>query len=146
MKVNVKIKRLNEQAVIPKYQSKGAAGFDIHAVGNHKIDQGERALIPTGLSFEISPHYEIQLRPRSGLAWRNGVSLTNAPATIDSDFRGEVKVVIENRGDGVFIVEPGDRIAQAVIAPVEQAHFQVVDTLSETQRGEGGFGSSGVKS
>jgi dUTP pyrophosphatase len=145
MNLRVKIKRLHDAAVIPQYQSQGAAGFDLHAVGNHKVDQGERVLIPIGLSFELPPNFELQLRPRSGLAWRNGISLTNSPATIDSDFRGEVQVILENRGDGVFFIDSGDRIAQAVIAPVEQAHFVEVDELGETSRGSNGFGSSGVK-
>jgi dUTP pyrophosphatase len=173
MKVNVKIKRLNEHATIPQYAREGDAGFDIVASEDVIIEPGETKLVPTGLAFELSPHYEMQLRPRSGISLKTKLRIANAPATIDSGYRGEVGVIVDNvasddswgvgnyigidgKGqtdiDGyegkadTYIIRKGDRICQAVIAPVEQAHFQVVDTLSETQRGEGGFGSSGVKS
>jgi dUTP pyrophosphatase len=144
MKVNVKIKRLNEHATIPQYQTKGAAGFDLHAVDDVVIPIGEHRLISTGIAVELPPHFEMQVRSRSGLALKHGIQAHFG--TVDSDYRGDVGVILFNHGNQPFVIKRNDRIAQGVIAPVERAHFQVVDTLSETQRGEGGFGSSGVKS
>jgi len=145
-KIPVKIKKLaNFQGELPQYQSPGASGFDVRA----QIDQtlvlqpGERAMIPTGLSFEIPFGYEIQSRPRSGLAAKNGISVANTPGTIDADYRGEVKIILINLGKEPFALQPQDRCAQLVIAPVLQADFQLVEELSETERGAGGFGSTG---
>lgn len=133
-------------AVLPSYQTKGAAGADICACieTDVVIGVGERVLVPTGLFFEIPQGYEVQVRPRSGLAVKNGVTCLNTPGTIDSDYRGEVKVILINLGQKPFTVKNGDRIAQLVVSPVEQASFCKVDVLSSTERGEGGFGSTGV--
>ncbi|MBU3850726.1 MAG: dUTP diphosphatase [Candidatus Treponema excrementipullorum] len=133
-------------AVLPSYQTKGAAGADICACieTDVVIGVGERVLVPTGLFFEIPQGYEVQVRPRSGLAVKNGVTCLNTPGTIDSDYRGEVKVILINLGQKPFTVKNGDRIAQIVVSPVEQASFCKVDVLSSTERGEGGFGSTGV--
>ncbi len=133
-------------AVLPSYQTKGAAGADICACieSDVVIGVGERVLVPTGLFFEIPQGYEVQVRPRSGLAVKNGVTCLNTPGTIDSDYRGEVKVILINLGQKPFTVKNGDRIAQIVVSPVEQASFCKVDVLSSTERGEGGFGSTGV--
>ena len=132
-------------AVLPTYETVGSAGADIRAFLSESvtIKPLERAMIPTGLKFEIPLGYEMQIRPRSGLAAKNGVTLVNAPGTIDSDYRGEVKIILINLGKEDFIVNNGDRIAQAVIAPVTQGIFSVATELSSTSRGEGGFGSTG---
>mgnify|MGYP002761060493 FL=1 len=109
------------------------------------LESGERELIPTGLQMAIPHGYEAQIRPRSGLAYRNGVTMLNTPGTIDADYRGEVKVLAVNLGNESFEINHGDRIAQMVIAPVTQAHIEEVEQLSDTERGDGGFGSTGVK-
>jgi dUTP pyrophosphatase len=192
MKLNVKIKKLHSDAVIPQYAHEGDAGFDLVAIEDTIIEPGETKIIRTGLAFAIPPGYEIQIRPRSGITLKT--KLRVQLGTIDSGYRGEIGVIVDNisqletdyeekyeynRDDelefwgtevyvqsdyrvlgidgnivetdgeypiGTYIIRKGDRIAQAVIAPVEQAHFQVVDELDETTRGTGGFGSSGVKS
>lgn len=132
-------------AVIPQYKTAGAAGADICALleSDVVLKKGERAMIPTGLFFEIPAGYEIQVRPRSGLAAKNGVTVLNTPGTIDSDYRGEVKVILINLGNEDFTIKNGERIAQIVVAPVTLGSFQVVDKLDETERGAGGFGSTG---
>jgi dUTP pyrophosphatase len=146
MKVNVRIKKASPDVSLPKYQSDMAAGFDIEAHINTPviIPIGERRLIGTGLHFQLPPDFELQLRPRSGLALKNGITLTNAPATIDADFTGEVKVILENRGNAPFVVEDRMRICQGVINQIEKAQFTVVEELSVTARGSGGFGSTNV--
>ncbi len=137
---------------LPAYQTAGAAGADICA--NLPMEQRgagitlapmQRAVIPTGLRVEIPEGYEMQVRPRSGLAVKHGLSLPNTPGTIDSDYRGPLGVALINFGDSAYTVQHGERIAQAVIAPVMQARFAVVETLSDTARGDGGFGSTGRK-
>jgi dUTP pyrophosphatase len=143
MNLRVKIKRLHDAAVIPQYQSQGAAGFDLHASEGITIPVGEHRLIKTGLAFELPPHHEMQIRSRSGLALKKGIQAH--VATIDSDYRGEVGVILFNFGNQPFVVEQNDRIAQALVAPVLQAQFVEADELSETSRGSNGFGSSGVK-
>ncbi|MBP3416865.1 MAG: dUTP diphosphatase [Spirochaetaceae bacterium] len=137
---------LAQGAILPSYQTAGAAGADVCACLPQPIvlEPGARAMVPTGLSFEIPCGYEIQVRPRSGLAAKNGVTVLNSPGTIDSDYRGEVKVILINLGSEPFAIAHGDRIAQLIVAPVEQAQFHVVESLSSTQRGQGGFGSTGV--
>jgi dUTP pyrophosphatase len=132
---------------LPDYESKSAAGMDIRAALEKPVTlkSGERTLIPTGLQMSIPDGFEAQIRPRSGLAIRNGITMLNSPGTIDSDYRGEVKVIAINHGNEDFIIEHGDRIAQMVIAPVTQFSIKEVDDLSSTDRGEGGFGSTGVK-
>ena len=133
-------------AVIPEYKTQGAAGADVCALIDSPVvlQPGKRAIIPTGLFFEIPEGFEIQVRPRSGLAAKNGVTVLNTPGTIDSDYRGELKIILINLGDEDFVINNGERIAQIIISPVTQATFQVTDSLSETERGEGGFGSTGV--
>ncbi len=133
-------------AFAPEYQTSGAAGADVRAfIGEDVcIDPGERRLIPTGLSVEIPEGFEIQVRPRSGLALRQGITVLNTPGTIDADYRGSVGIVLVNLGNERFIVHPGDRIAQFVVAPVIHADFRAVSSLSETGRGAGGYGSTGA--
>lgn len=135
----------SEGAVIPEYKTSGAAGADICAFLSEPviIKKGSRAMIPTGLFFSIPQGYEIQVRPRSGLAAKNGVTVLNTPGTIDSDYRGEVKVILVNLGDEDFEVKNGERIAQIVVAPVTIGVFEQVSSLDETERGSGGFGSTG---
>ncbi|MGB0960751.1 MAG: dUTP diphosphatase [Halocynthiibacter sp.] len=136
---------------LPSYETLGAAGADLRANFPENmredgviIPAGGRALIPTGLSIAIPHGFEVQLRPRSGLALKHGITLPNSPGTIDSDYRGPLGVIVMNAGDVDFHVSHGDRIAQMVVAPVLQATFQVVETLSKTERGAGGFGSTGT--
>ena len=141
--MKIKVKKLSPDAIIPKYQTMEAAGFDLHSLDDVILKKGERVLISTGLSFEIEKGYEIQIRPRSGLAYKYGISVLNTPGTIDSDYRGEIKVLLINFSDQDFEIKKGDRIAQAVVKEVIQAEFEEVETLSETERGAGGFGSTG---
>lgn len=142
----IEIKCIAEEgAVVPSYETVGSAGADIRAFLSESvtIKPLERAMISTGLKFEIPLGYEMQIRPRSGLAAKNGVTVLNTPGTIDSDYRGEVKIILINLGSEDFVVNNGDRIAQAVIAPVTQGVFSIANELSSTSRGEGGFGSTG---
>ena len=133
-------------AIIPQYKTSGAAGADICALLSEPviIKKGDRAIVPTGLFFAIPEGYEVQIRPRSGLAAQNGVTVLNTPGTIDSDYRGEIKVILINLGNEDFEVKNGDRIAQMVVAPVTIGVFEKVDDLDETARGSGGFGSTGT--
>ena len=143
--INIKVVA-KEGAKLPLYKTSGAAGADICALLEKPlvIESGKSAMIPTGLFFEIPEGYEVQIRPRSGLAAKNGVTVLNTPGTIDSDYRGEINVILINLGDKPFTVNIGDRIAQMLVAPVIQAEFSVVTSLDETERGAGGFGSTGV--
>ncbi|WP_407400336.1 dUTP diphosphatase [Treponema sp.] len=136
----------SEGAVVPCYKTEGAAGADVCALLEEKIvlKKGQRIIIPTGLFFEIPQGYEIQVRPRSGLAAKNGVTVLNTPGTIDSDYRGELKVILINLGDEDFEINNGDRIAQIVVAPVTVGNFIQTESISVTERGAGGFGSTGV--
>ncbi len=145
-KINVKYIAA-DGAVVPEYKTPGSAGCDVcaHIENDLVIAAGKFAMIPTGLFFEIPEGYEIQVRPRSGLAAKNGVTVLNTPGTIDSDYRGELKIILINLGDADFTVHNKDRIAQIIIAPVTQAVFEAAEKLSETERGTGGFGSTGVK-
>ncbi len=145
-KIAVKIKKLeNFNGELPAYQSHGASGFDVRAQLSTPVvlNPGQRAMIPTGLSFEIPLGFEIQARPRSGFAAKNGITVLNTPGTIDADYRGEVKLIIINLGNEAVTIKDQERCAQLVIAPVYQAQFEVVGDLSETARGAGGFGSTG---
>jgi dUTP pyrophosphatase len=142
MEVNVV---LAEGAIAPAYQTKGAAGFDLHSTEEAKIRPGDRAIIGTGLFFEISEGWELQIRSRSGLAAKNGIKVLNAPGTIDSDYRGEVKIILFNSGRDEFVVNKGDRIAQGVFGEAKQLKLRFVQKISETERGTSGFGSTGVK-
>jgi dUTP pyrophosphatase len=143
------VKRLShgEGLPLPSYQSKHAAGLDVVAgVPEGKpveLLPGARALIPTGFAFELPHGYEAQVRPRSGLALKHGVTLLNSPGTIDSDYRGELLVILINHGTEPFLIRRGDRIAQLVIAPVASVEIVGVEVLAETERGQGGFGSTG---
>jgi dUTP pyrophosphatase len=130
---------------IPRYQTKGAAGMDVRAAVAEPISLAplQRAAIPTGIKMAIPQGYEVQVRPRSGLAFRNGISIPNSPGTIDSDYRGEVKVLLINLGSEDFVVTRGMRIAQLVVAQVIQAQLNIVHSLDDTERGAGGFGSTG---
>ncbi len=141
----VQIKKLHSKANVPQYMTTLAAGMDICACieDDQVIKPGERALVPTGLAFAIPEGFEIQVRPRSGLAIKHGISLVNSPGTIDADYRGEVAIIIINHGQNDFTIQHGDRVAQVVVAPVCQAQIQVVSELSETDRGQGGFGHTG---
>ena len=144
----IDVKIISEKgAVIPEYKTAGAAGADVcaHIESDVVIPVGKSAMIPTGLFFEIPEGYEIQVRPRSGLAAKNGVTVLNTPGTIDSDYRGELRVILINLGNENFTIHNNDRIAQIIIAPVTQAVFIPALSLSETERGTGGFGSTGVK-
>lgn len=140
----IKVKYIAEPGVTPpKYQTPGSAGCDVHAAASVIIAPGQRMLVPTGLRLEIPEGFECQVRPRSGLALRYGVIVFNTPSTIDSDYRGEVSILLINAGNMPFYVGVGDRIAQFVFAPVTVATFEEVDELSSTTRGEGGWGHSG---
>ena len=140
------IKKLNEDVVLPKYESKQAAGMDVHAYLDDSviIVPTQRVLIPTGLFMALEPGYELQIRPRSGLAYKNGITVLNSPGTIDSDYRGEIKILLINHGLESFTIDNGMRIAQIIINKVEQVQFKEVDELSDTDRGSGGFGSTGI--
>ena len=132
---------------LPAYETPGAAGMDLRAAAPQDepliLAPGDRAMVPTGLAFAVPPGFEAQVRPRSGLAAKAGVTCLNTPGTIDSDYRGEVKVILINLGQADFVIHRGDRIAQLVIAPVARASFEVVEALAQTDRGAGGFGSTG---
>ena len=144
----VRFRKTNPDVTLPQYEAKGASGCDVRALlpeGPLVIPSGEWRLVSTGLCPEIPLGYEIQVRPRSGLAFRNGVTCLNTPGTVDSDYRGEIKVNLNNHSKTDVVVENGMRIAQFVIAKVENASFEVSDELSSSERGEGGFGSTGVK-
>ena len=144
-KINIKVVA-KEGVKLPLYKTSGAAGADLCAFLEKPlvIESGKSAMIPTGLFFEIPEGYEVQVRPRSGLAAKNGVTVLNTPGTIDSDYRGEICVILINLGDKAFTVNNGDRIAQMLVAPVIQADFSLVQSLEETERGSGGFGSTGL--
>jgi dUTP pyrophosphatase len=131
---------------LPSYETAGSAGMDIRAAVETpvEIDPGGRALIPTGFKMALPMGYEAQIRPRSGLALKNGVTLPNTPGTIDCDYRGEVGIILMNLGDTPFVISRGDRIAQMVIAPVTIARWVETSSLSDTVRGAGGFGSTGI--
>lgn len=138
--------KLKKGAAMPEYKTCGSAGADLRAYIDAPLvlKPMQRVLIPTGLSVEIPQGFELQVRPRSGLALKNGITVLNTPGTVDSDYRGELCVLLVNFGDEDFKVENGDRIAQAVISPVVQAYFIEKDELSKTERGAGGYGSTGI--
>lgn len=144
--IKLNITKLNALAQIPAYATKHAAGMDLCAALEKPVSLKPREirLVPTGLALEIPVGYEGQIRPRSGLALKHGISIVNAPGTIDSDYRGEVGVILVNMGTKAFTISPGDRIAQLVISPVVRAKIIEVKTLQKTKRGAGGFGHTGV--
>ena len=139
------IKRLSKQITLPKYETTGSSGMDLAAniMESINIDPGKTAIIPTGLALSIPKGFEIQIRPRSGLAAKKKITVLNTPGTIDSDYRGEIKVILFNHGSKEFIVNNKDRIAQMILTPVIKIDLEETDNLPETIRGEGGFGSTG---
>ncbi len=141
----VLIKRLSSKVELPKYKTEGSSGLDLMAFieKSIKLNPNESVLVPTGISVAISEDLEIQIRPRSGLAAKSNISVLNTPGTIDSDYRGEIKVILFNHGNNEFIINNKDRIAQMVLAPIIKAEFKEVDELPGTIRGDGGFGSTG---
>ena len=143
--VKVLIKKLDTSVKLPEYETSGSSGMDLIAFLKNPINikPKKSSLIPTGLSVAFSENYEIQIRPRSGLALKKNISVLNTPGTIDSDYRGEIKVIIYNHGDTDFIVNNGDRIAQMILSPVVKMKLEESDKLPETIRGKGGFGSTG---
>ncbi len=143
--VKVLIKKLDPSVKLPEYKTSGASGMDLTAFLKYpiNIEPKKSSLIPTGLSVAFSENYEIQIRPRSGLAAKKNISVLNTPGTIDSDYRGEIKVIIYNHGDTDFMVNNGDRIAQMILLPIIKMEFEETNKLPETVRGDGGFGSTG---
>lgn len=148
----IKVKKLahfDDELPLPKYETKGAAGADIRASLEGResmvVKPGDRVLVPTGLAFEIPEGFEIQVRPRSGFSLKTPMLVVNSPGTVDCDYRGEVKIIMGNFGSEDFIIEHGERVAQLVFAPVTQTRYEVAQDLSDTERGEGGFGSTGTK-
>ena len=145
-RIVVKIKRINEEAIIPIYAHSTDAGADIFAIENTTIEAGKTKIIPTGLQMEIPMGYEVQIRPRSGMSAKTKIRVANAPGTIDSSFRGEVGIILENIGNEDYEVKKGDKIAQMLIAETPMMKFKEVEELSSTERGNGGFGSTDSKS
>jgi dUTP pyrophosphatase len=143
----VKIQKISKNALIPQYMTTGAAGCDVTACleAPMKIEAGKRAAIPTGLKFEIPQGYEIQVRPRSGLAFKSGLTVVNAPGTIDSDYRGEVKILVINLGEAPVEIQNGDRVAQLILQRVEIIQWQETESLEASTRDAGGFGSTGIR-
>ena len=140
----LRFRRIHPDAVLPVYAHPSDAGMDVRSVDDLVIAPGRRALVHTGLVMALPPMYEAQVRPRSGLALKNGITVLNTPGTIDSGYRGEVGVILANFGEEDFVVRKGDKIAQIVIAPVTQPVIEETETVDETDRGAGGFGSTGV--
>lgn len=142
----IKITKLKTAAVVPEYQTEHASGMDLHACldAPQTLQSMERAMIPTGLAIELPTGFEAQIRARSGLAIKHGITMVNGIGTIDADYRGEIGILIVNLGSEAFVIEPGMRIAQMVIARYEQVTWQLADSLNETKRGDGGYGSTGV--
>ena len=141
-KININIK-VEDESLMPSYETLGSAGADLKANEEGVLMPGQRKLIKTGISIELPAGYEAQVRPRSGLALKHGISMVNTPGTIDSDYRGEIGVILINHGDTPFEYKKGDRIAQLVISKYSRAEFQITSSLSETVRGAGGFGHTG---
>ena len=141
------IKRLSDNVSLPKYETEGSSGMDLAANINENIElkPGATVIVPTGISVCIPKNFEIQIRPRSGLAAKNNISVLNTPGTIDSDFRGELKVILINLGNKSFLIENRARIAQMVLCPIVKAKLKEVKILEDTKRGSGGFGSTGTK-
>lgn len=143
----LKVKKINPEAILPTYATEGSAGFDLYSVDELVLEPGKRALVDTGLAFEIPEGFEIQIRPRSGLAFKHGVTVLNSPGTVDADFRGQVKVILHNTDtENSVKINVGDRIAQGVLAMVtDHVNFvEITEFSAQTARGEGGFGSTGV--
>lgn len=145
MEVTVKFKSADKEAILPMKATPGSAGLDLHASESGVIKPNQRMLVSTGLFMELPPGFEGQIRPRSGLAFKHGVTVLNSPGTIDSDYRGVVKVLLVNFGQDDFVFQAGDRIAQLVVAPVANSLPVVTTVMADTVRGSGGFGSTGNK-
>ena len=145
--VKILIKKTSREVITPKYKTKGSSGLDLSAFINKKvvIKPNSSELIPTGLQVAIPEEFEIQIRPRSGLAAKESIGVLNSPGTIDSDYRGELKIILFNHGDRDFTINNGDRIAQMVLVPILKMQFEEVASLPDTVRGQGGFGSTGKK-
>ncbi len=141
----VLIKKLDPEVLLPKYKTSGASGMDLMAFINNPITLAPNSscLVPTGLSVAFSEEYELQIRPRSGLAAKNNITVLNTPGTIDSDYRGEIKIILFNHGNKDFLINNEDRIAQMILTPIIKIQFEEVDDLPDTVRGDGGFGSTG---
>ena len=143
--IPVQIKKLDPDAVVPEYKKPGDAGFDLHALRRVEIPAGQAAIVPTGLAFAIPEGFEMQVRMRSGAALKTPLIVANAPGTIDAGYRGEVGIIVRNLGSAPYAVEKGERIAQGVVAPVCHADFALVDELPASERGAGGYGSTGSR-
>ena len=143
--VKVLVKKLDSRVKLPSYKTIGSSGMDLMALTDKPITilPKKSYLVPTGISVAMPKNYEIQIRPRSGLAAKNNISVLNTPGTIDSDYRGEIKIILFNHGSDEFLINNGDRIAQIVLMPIHKIDFEEVDNLPDTVRGEGGFGSTG---
>jgi len=143
--VKVLIKKLDPAVEVPKYKTTGASGMDLMAFVKQpiKLTPKSSCLVPTGLSVAFSKEYEIQIRPRSGLAVKNNISVLNTPGTIDSDYRGEIKIILFNHGNSEFVINNKDRVAQMILTPVQKMELEEVENLPDTSRGKGGFGSTG---
>lgn len=144
MVIPIKIKKLSEDAIIPHYAHEGDAGMDVYSIENITLKPRERALIKTGLSFEIPKGFEIQVRPKSGLALKYGLTIVNTPGTLDSGYRGELGIILLNTNNQDYEIKKGEKIAQIILARYEEAQIQEVTELTDTSRGEGGFGSTGL--
>ena len=143
--IPVQIKKLDPDAVVPEYRKPGDAGFDLHALRRVAIPAGQAAIVPTGLAFAIPEGFEMQVRMRSGAALKTPLIVANAPGTIDAGYRGEVGIIVRNLAGEPYVVEQGERIAQGVVAPVCYAEFALVDELPASERGAGGYGSTGSR-
>ena len=143
----IQIKKLSPTAIIPQYETSGASGLDLAAdiKTNISLKPGDQTLVSTGLAIAIPQGFEVQIRPRSGLAAKKGITVLNTPGTIDADYRGEIKIILINHSKENFVIKNGERIAQMVVCPVIQAKLEVVEELNNTDRGSGGFGSTGIK-
>lgn len=141
--IKVKIKKIKDNAIVPKYAHRGDAGVDLYSTEDYTLKPGERVLVSTGISMAIPNGYEGQVRPKSGLAVKHGISVVNTPGTVDCEYRGEIGIIIINHGNEEFKIEKERKIAQMVFNKVEEAEFEEVEELDDTTRGEGGFGSTG---
>jgi len=144
--IAVKISRLRPEARLPRYMTAAAAGMDLYVMLDEEVilAAGKQVMVPTGIAIALPPGFEAQVRPRSGLAAKYGVTLVNTPGTIDADYRGEISVILINHGSEDFVIKDGERIAQMIVAPVSRCQWSLVDELDETGRGGGGFGHTGV--
>ncbi|MDC3127434.1 dUTP diphosphatase [Candidatus Pelagibacter bacterium] len=144
--IKILIKRLSKEIPLPKYETEGSSGMDLSAniESSINIDPGKKEIVPTGIAISVPSGYEVQIRPRSGLAAKHNITVLNTPGTIDSDYRGELKIILINHGKETFKIEKGFRIAQMVVCPIIKAKIEEVENLNKTKRGKGGFGSTGA--